>query len=309
MTNANQALSGHPPIELVASPWRNTFISLLRSVEEDLFVASPYIGRQAVELIREELSLSGVLMTGRLAVLANLSVENMARGGVDTGALAALVRDAVHAQVYHLPSLHAKLYVADNHSAVVTSANLTQGGLVRNTGYGIYIRTPQLVQAIRQDAESYAALGAYVALQTLDSFASAAAELTSLRDELRRSEARSLQDAFQYKLEQTHLAVLQCRALDESTHGILARTLLYVLRRGPMRTQELHPLVQSIHPDLCDDTVDRVIDGVHFGKKWKHYVRNAQQHLKRRGLAAFDGRQWSLTQQGDVVAHQAPLAH
>jgi hypothetical protein len=33
--------------------------------------------------------------------------------------------------------------------------------------------------------------------------------------------------------------------------------------------------------DLCDNTVDRVIDGKRFGKKWKHAVRSAQQHLKR----------------------------
>jgi len=50
--------------------------------------------------------------------------------------------------------------------------------------------------------------------------------------------------------------------------------------------------VQQIHPDLCDDTIDRVIDAVHFGKKWKHYVRNAQQALKRKGLIDFDGQRW-----------------
>ncbi len=57
-------------------------------------------------------------------------------------------------------------------------------------------------------------------------------------------------------------------------------------------TIELHPLIQHIHPDLCDDSIDRVIEGVHFGKKWKHYVRNAQQALRRKGLIDFDGQRW-----------------
>ena len=61
-----------------------------------------------------------------------------------------------------------------------------------------------------------------------------------------------------------------------------------------MRTEELHPLVQLLHPDLCDDSVDRVIDGEHFGKKWKHYVRNAQQYLKRHGEIRFDGSRWHM---------------
>jgi len=42
--------------------------------------------------------------------------------------------------------------------------------------------------------------------------------------------------------------------------------------------------------------VDRIIGDVHFGKKWKHYVRNAQQYLKRHGEIEFDGERWHLTQ-------------
>ena len=39
----------------------------------------------------------------------------------------------------------------------------------------------------------------------------------------------------------------------------------------------------------------RPVGDVHFGKRWKHYVRNAQQGLKRRGQIELlaDGR-WSL---------------
>lgn len=63
-------------------------------------------------------------------------------------------------------------------------------------------------------------------------------------------------------------------------------------QKGALSTVQLHPLVQQILPDLCDDTTDRVIDGVHFGKRWKHYVRNAQVALKRKGLIDYDGRRW-----------------
>jgi len=45
-------------------------------------------------------------------------------------------------------------------------------------------------------------------------------------------------------------------------------------------------------PDLCDDDVELVINGEHFGKKWKHQVRNAQQALKRVGRISFDGKRW-----------------
>jgi hypothetical protein len=55
-------------------------------------------------------------------------------------------------------------------------------------------------------------------------------------------------------------------------------------------------MIQQLQPDICDDSIDRVIDGVHFGKRWKHYVRTAQQFLKRTGRVYFDGDRWHLTQ-------------
>lgn len=59
-------------------------------------------------------------------------------------------------------------------------------------------------------------------------------------------------------------------------------------------TVHMHPMIAAIHPDLCDDTVDRVIDGRHFGKKWKHAVRTAQQQLKDRGIVAYADKMWSI---------------
>lgn len=62
-----------------------------------------------------------------------------------------------------------------------------------------------------------------------------------------------------------------------------------------MATEELHLLVKDIHPDLCDDSFDRVIYGRHFGKLWKHQVRNAQSYLKKVGAIIYDeeARLWS----------------
>ena len=64
-----------------------------------------------------------------------------------------------------------------------------------------------------------------------------------------------------------------------------------------MATPEIHPMIRNIHPDLCDDGLERVIRGVRFGKAWKHRVRGAQQALKRRGRIKRDSQgRWGLTQ-------------
>jgi len=99
---------------------------------------------------------------------------------------------------------------------------------------------------------------------------------------------------FQEKLDAARIRILRHRAKGKSTHAILADTILFLLSKGPLRTVELHPMIQHLHPDICDDSVDRVLDGVHFGKKWKHHVRTAQQFLKREGRIRYDGQRWHL---------------
>lgn len=79
-------------------------------------------------------------------------------------------------------------------------------------------------------------------------------------------------------------------------HTVFARTILYLLDTlGPLTTVQMHSRVEAIHPDLCDNTVDRVIDGKRFGKKWKHAVRTAEQQLKKRGLIELQGDTWRLS--------------
>ena len=91
--------------------------------------------------------------------------------------------------------------------------------------------------------------------------------------------------------------VLSIQARGESTNSLFEKHILYILEQlGPLTTQELHPFVQMEAPSLCNDDEDRIIDGVHFGKKWKHYVRNAQQSLKKKGRITLDAdRRWRLT--------------
>jgi hypothetical protein len=61
-----------------------------------------------------------------------------------------------------------------------------------------------------------------------------------------------------------------------------------------MTTTRLHEPIRLVHPDLCDDRVGRVIGRRHFGKRWKHAVRSAQQGLRRRGVIARRGDTRSL---------------
>ena len=281
------------PVELVTSPWVITFHDLVDAAEEDLLVASPFISRKPLDKIIEIIEDKHSLDSIHVNIVTNLAVDSLLSGSLDVAALLHLAQSIPNSLVTYLPSLHAKIYVADTKVALVTSANLTNRGLAGNHEYGVLLRDPVLVSRVRIDLTRYASLGNEVSLETLAALTQAAKELKIGRQEADKSVKAKLRVAFEQRTEEVKLELLKARAEGKTTHGIFCDTILYLLeQKGPLKTVELHPLIQQIHPDMCDDTIDRVIDNVHFGKKWKHYVRISQVGLKRKGLIDFDGQRW-----------------
>jgi hypothetical protein len=176
----------------------------------------------------------------------------------------------------------------------VTSANLTQPGITGNLEYGVAFSDEIVVREIRRDLQGYAQLGARVGTSEIEVMLRETAELKQAFLRAERSIRVEARRAFREKLEAAHVRLLRQRVKGTTTHAILSDTILFLLARGPLRTTELHPLIQQLHPDICDDSIERVIDGVRFGKRWKHYVRTAQQFLKRTGRIRYSGEQWHL---------------
>lgn len=280
--------------QLLCSPWAGEFDALLGRASTSLILCAPFIGRGPCDRVRRRLS---ALHDARfqMTMLTDLSRDNILSGATDVTAIADVVKDFPTATIRFLPSLHAKVYVADETHAIVTSANMTDSGLHRNFEYGMLIDDPRTVRAIRCDVLQYASLGSPVDRAQLDGFAATVAELRVMRRAAERSLRNRLRREFDRRLRHFDDALLRARAAGRSAHAIFADVILHLLRQGPMSTVDLHRAIARIHPDLCDDTVDRVIDGRHFGKKWKHAVRTAQAFLRRRGDIQREGMKWQLT--------------
>lgn len=280
------------PLQLLASPWASTFYDLVKVAQEDLLITSPFISgepiRKLVRIISEKPSL-------KVHVVTNLAINSLLDGVLDISSLTDLVEMLPNSQLTYLPGLHAKVYIADDKAAIVTSGNLTNSGLISNYEYGVLLLNSADVVEMRSDLIKYANLGNVVSLDTLKALSVATQDLKEQRQRAEKSINAKLRKVFEQRVNDTKVELLRARARGKTTHGIFCDTVLYLLEnRGPLTTVELHPLTKQIHPDLCDDMIDRVIDGVHFGKKWKHYVRNAQQALKRQGLIGFDGVRWFI---------------
>lgn len=274
--------------------WRDYLGNLLRSAEADVVIACPYVTQEGTGFVAENISAS-VRSAGAITVVTDLSPLNVSQGSTDPNALRSLTSAAPRVAIHHLPRLHAKVYVADGRRAIVTSGNLTGAGLTANYEYGLGVEDAATAEAIRRDIADYAELGAEVGRDELSMYCSVADRVRQAFREQQRAVTKSAREMFDSALREAGDELIRLRVSGGAIHPVFAKTILYLLKReGPLTTEGLHQMIERIHPDLCDNTVDRVIGGVRFGKKWKHAVRTAQQHLKHEGLVTLRGDRWML---------------
>ena len=296
------------PNRLISGEWEATFLHLFRQAEAEFVIVSPFLGREPVEALRDVLCRRKRSEQIRIRCVVNSSSDHLLNGSVDSEAMVLLAKDCPQADISHLGGLHAKVYIADQKAALVTSANFTWSAWRRNREIGVWLEEPNLVREAYQWASAIQEISTPLEEEDLSRLAQLSGGLAkqqrfTLSGE-QKAAAASIQEVLIWaRLRSLHAArqtgkhTFKPSLSSTSENRIFASTILYLLRtQGPLTTRELHPLIQTLHPELCDDTVERIINGVHFGKRWKHMVRNAQQYLKRTGLITYDPntRKWAI---------------
>ncbi len=274
--------------------WKCELAALVKSARTQIIISSPYLTSEGSAFILANLH-NQTPPQIKLRVLTDLSPINVCQGATDPAAIRTLWHAVPDFTLLHLPKLHAKVYVGDFRCAIVTSANLTGGGLGRNYEYGIRLSDHGSVKEIADDIRDYSDLGAMISAHNLEQYCTIATRLRATYKKQQKSIVRSVQREFNQQLLTANDELIRLRLSGGAMHTVFAKTILYLLRRyGPLSTVQIHPKIESIHPDLCDNTIDRVIDGKHFGKKWKHAVRTAQQQLKKNGHVDLQEGRWVI---------------
>jgi len=279
---------------LLSSPMRPHLERLISGCSSRLMIASPYIKKSAIQWLAATKPPS----LQEISVLTNLSIESILSRSLEMAALREVFASFKNVSIMSLQHLHAKIFVADERTALITSANFTTGGLLTNYEYGILIRHQPIVDNIMQDVIAYQRLGGIVTLDLLDKIEDNVAELTTVQNQ---AESNPSTKALRRKAREFQIALQDILLSNRVSQGrtinrIFSDTILLILTKHSegMTTQQIHSEIRSIHPDICDDSIDRVINGQHFGKKWKHHVRRAQEFLKGRNIIANASGIWRL---------------
>ncbi len=129
-------------LEIVRSPWEDIFLRLIRGAKTNVYLASPFIKLQTATLIANNI---GKNIDFRY--INSFKLAHFQAGASDLDALRVLKKESCKQKNVH--NLHAKLFIMDE-GAIVTSGNLTPGGLRNNLELGVLIRG-KVVEEIRQD--------------------------------------------------------------------------------------------------------------------------------------------------------------
>lgn len=280
-------------IKLYPSPVRAGLIEVLNRTHDDLLLASPYVKVNEMDWVLSQLSKRRIQLR-RIRLVTDIRAENVLSGSLDLEALELLMDGEPNAQVINLPRLHAKVYVADATFALVTSANLTRPGLDSNYEYGIGLDDPADVEVVRDDIELYSRLGNAVSRDVVSTLKAAADEVRDEYVKLKAEAVKKLRQKARKALETVDARFLQAQVGNKTAHSLFAEAIRYCLTKRPSSTRDLHEQVRALLPDLCDDSRDMVVNGQHFGKKWKHVVRTAQVFLRRKGVIKLIGKEWHL---------------
>ncbi|MDP2939325.1 MAG: phospholipase D family protein [Candidatus Omnitrophota bacterium] len=275
--------------EFVQFHLEEKLIRVIKEAEKELFIATPYIKDYGIGIILNN------VRTMNLKILTNLDLANISSSGFDIESLSKLWTK-FNVSIASLGKLHAKAYIADDKVAFLTSANLTHGGLRENYEYGVVFRDRDIVSIMLNDINKYFNLGNVFNRETIEDIKSEVEDIRELRQRIEKNIGlKNLNRLLKQKKDNLQTKILRNRIKGKTINSIFAETIKYLLEKeGALSTKELHPFIQNIHPDICDDTVDRVIDGQHFGKKWKHLVRDAQQSLKKKRLIYLKEKKWHL---------------
>ena len=144
-------------IEFLQSPWAEHFGFLVDHARSSLVICSPYIGRGPCNRIISIRSSIERTVQVHILLLTDLSRDTLLSGATDVSAICDLADAFRQMEVRFLPSIHAKAYIADDQVAVISSANMTNGGLLNNFEYGVRVNDKKLVRRIKLDITEYAA--------------------------------------------------------------------------------------------------------------------------------------------------------
>jgi HKD family nuclease len=271
-------------METLQKNWSSVLGNLFIESKSELTISTPYLSDDGVDFLVKSIS-NDFKKKGFLRIITNLSPRNIQQKATNPFCFGKIYNVINLVQLFHLPNLHAKVYIRDNKEAIITSGNLTAGGLYKNYEYGISINDTDVVKNIKNDITDYGNLGTLLDKLAIHSLCNKYSDIYNKNLIIKDNDVLNIeQDLLNIKLQNTKEI-----NTEKSINFILTKTIDYLLSKyGPLKVMDLHNYIQSIHPDLCG-TEHRICNGRDYGLLWQHQVRTALVTLNKQNKVEHKG--------------------
>ena len=119
-------------MKLIKNPWNKLFFELAKSSNNSIKITSPFVKENIVsglfDVKKEDVTVS---------LITSFKLMNYYMGVSDLSALELIIDKK--GIVSNFQKLHSKIYIFDDSTAIISSGNFTNGGLVNNYEYGVLI--------------------------------------------------------------------------------------------------------------------------------------------------------------------------
>lgn len=131
-------------MKILTTPWKKDLFRLVKGSKQSIKITSPFITYEVCDQM-----LAAKNNSSKLQMITAFRIMSVYSGLIDLAAIERILSNEGTVKTY--PRLHSKIYVFDNKEAVITSGNLTAGGLEKNFEYGIHIDDRTIVETIVND--------------------------------------------------------------------------------------------------------------------------------------------------------------
>lgn len=133
-------------LQVIKTPTKNIFMSNIKDAKNNIILCAPFVKKNIVKEI-----INSKQTTANMILITSSSLPSFVTGASDVEAIEMLISNRI--QVINHQQLHAKIYLFDKAKAIITSANLTHGGLNKNYEYGVLLDDIKAIEQINNDLD------------------------------------------------------------------------------------------------------------------------------------------------------------
>lgn len=178
-------------MKLLFPPWQNSIIDLFSRSEHKVIIVSPWIKTNAIKLFLETINKNNLK---EIILFTRFDLKDLQKGISDMEAFEILLNSKLHTTIFCISNLHAKVYIQDDKSMIISSGNLTNAGLATNVEMGILIEDSKLVQQFLDYFNDLTSNSPELTADILNSFK---LELESIKKKIANTKTREISNEFQ----------------------------------------------------------------------------------------------------------------